>query len=394
MTDICNVLESGHTAWRWTLEAPSDIAELKELVQTVIAQGKGISSANPHRLANYIDRDTVFVDLSRLSSVREHVVSDLVIGVESGITLTELSLLLKERGQFFAASDDMGKLVDLLRLGDGGPFESGYGYLRSNVLGFEFFDSYGSLIKCGGRVVKNVTGYDTTKLLVGSSAFGLPTFAYLRLFALPQKTVSLLVSGQELSALLKFSHKLIISALPFSALEISETNAPDGYLLSLVFSGASNMVDDLTEAAKTLAAQAGFVLSAGELPVNTSASFGRVELALSTSLLKRLSTGFSASLGQVSIRPSQGRLTIDCVSAEQLQSSSAAIKRLLLADLQDKSIKSTAMESYSYSVRVDGVLMDTVELGPQGALRTALLSNLAQGLGCPAYHPYKSGLFV
>jgi len=394
LTDICNVLESGHTAWGWTLEAPSDIAELKELVQTVIAQDKGISSANPHKLASYIDRDTVFVDLSRLSSVREHVVSDLVIGVESGITLSELGRLLKERGQFFAASDDMGKLADLLRLGDGGPFESGYGYLRSNVLGFEFFDSHGSLIKCGGRVVKNVTGYDTTKLLVGSSAFGLPAFAFLRLFALPQKTVSLIVSGQELSALLQFSHKLIISALPFSALEITETNARDGYLLSLVFSGASNMVDDLIEAARSLAEDAGFVLSEGELPVKTSASFGRVELALSISLLKRISSGFCDKLGQVSIRPSQGRLTIDCESAEQLQSSSAAVKKLLLADLQDKSIKATAMESYSYSVRVDGVLLDTVELASPGAMRTELLSNLAQGLASPAYHPFRSGLFA
>jgi len=394
LTDICNVLESGHTAWGWTLEAPSDIAELKELVQTVIAQGKGLSTSNPHKIANYIDRDTVFVDLSRLSSVREHVASDLVIGVESGIALAELSRLLKERGQFFAASDDVGRLVDLLRLGDGGHFESGYGYLRSNVLGFEFFDSHGSLIKCGGRVVKNVTGYDTTKLLVGSSAFGLPAFAYLRLFALPQKTVSLLVSGQELSALLKFSHKLIISALPFSALEIIETNTRDGYVLSLVFSGATNMVDDLTDAARTLAEDAGFVLSEGALPSHTATSFGRVELALSTSLLKRLSPGFSAKLGKVSIRPSQGRLTIDCVSAEQLQLSSAAVKNLLLADLQDKSIKSTAMESYSYSVRVDGVLLDTVELCEQGAKRTELLSNLAQGLASPAYHPFKSGLFA
>ncbi|MBL0188402.1 MAG: hypothetical protein IPP97_21990 [Candidatus Obscuribacter sp.] len=222
----------------------------------------------------------------------------------------------------------------------------------------------------------------------------MPAFAYLRLFALPQKTVSLLVSGQELNALLKFSHKLIISALPFSALEIVETDARDGYLLSLVFSGATNMVDDLTEAAKTLAADAGFVLSEGELPSHTSASFGRVELALSTSLLKRLSPGFSAKLGQVSIRPSQGRLTIDCVSAEQLQSSSAAVKKLLLADLQDKSIKATAMESYSYSVRVDGVLLDTVELADQGAMRTELLSNLAQGLTSPAYHPFRSGLFA
>lgn len=394
MTDICNVLDSGHAAWGWTLEAPSDIAELTELVQTVIAQDRGISSANPGKLANFIDRDTVFVDLSRLSSVREHVVSDLVIGVESGIALSQLGRLLKERGQVFAAGDGEHLLIDLLRLGDGGPFESGYGYLRSNVLGFEFFDKQGSLIKCGGRVVKNVTGYDTTKLLVGSAAFGLPAFAYLRLFALPQKTVSLIVTGQELSTLLQFSHKLIISALPFSALEIIETNARDGYLLSLVFSGATNMVDDLADAARSLAADAGFVLSQGELPSKSSSTFGRVELQLSISLLKRLSKGFSTELGRVSMRPSQGRLTIACDSAEQLQSSSAAIKRLLLADLQDKTIKPTAMESYSYSVRVDGVLLDTVELDASGLARGELLSNLHKGLGSPAYHPFKSGLFA
>ncbi len=334
------------------------------------------------------------MDLSRIANVREHVTSDLVIGVECGISLTELKNLLKDRGQMFAASDSDGLLIDLLRQGDGGPFESGYGFLRSNILGLEFFDKNGDLIKCGGRVVKNVTGYDTTKLFVGTSAYGLAVMAYLRLFALPQKTVGLIVSGQNLVSLLQFSHKLIVSALPFSSLEIVSTRACDGYQLFLVLSGASSMVDDLCVAARDLAKGEGISFSEGEPESLSINSYGRIELACSVALLKRLSASFDARLGRVSIRPTQGRLTISCVSKEQLLLCGTTIKQLLLADLADKSIVKSTMETYSYSVRVGGVLLDVVELDLAGVKRQSILEALQSGISTPLYHPYKKGLFV
>lgn len=120
------------------------------------------------------DRDLACLDMSAFFGQCEYVVSDLVAEFQAGTALSFVQEQLA--GQIFPVSSAYASLslLELFRLGDGGVLETGYGALRSNLLGLSFLDGDGRLVKGGGRVVKNVTGYDVTKLFVGNHFFGLP----------------------------------------------------------------------------------------------------------------------------------------------------------------------------------------------------------------------------
>jgi glycolate oxidase FAD binding subunit len=165
----------------------------------------------------------VFVDLRQINRVIEHRRRDQVISVETGITLEELDSLLQQNGQWWPVSAATGRTVyDVIQTGDGGCLEHGFGGPRHLVLGLEAILPTGRTIKSGGKVVKNVTGYDMTKLFVGArGTLCLPYLAHLRLFARPQSSVSLLVSADKDDlSLLQHANKLMSSGLPIAVLEL------------------------------------------------------------------------------------------------------------------------------------------------------------------------------
>ena len=169
------------------------------------------------------DESYVFVDLRQINRVVEHRRRDQVISVETGITLEELDSLLKQNGQWWPVSAVRGRTVyDVIHSGDGGSLEHGYGGPRNLVLGLEAILPSGKAIKSGGKVVKNVTGYDMTKLFIGArGTLALPYLAHLRLFSRPQSSACLLIasSSQDLS-LLRHANTLMSSGLPIAVLEI------------------------------------------------------------------------------------------------------------------------------------------------------------------------------
>jgi glycolate oxidase FAD binding subunit len=165
----------------------------------------------------------VFVDMRQINRVTEHRRRDQVISVETGITLDELDSLLQQNGQWWPVSSAGGSTVyDVIQTGDGGCLEHGFGGPRHLILGLEAILPTGRTIKSGGKVVKNVTGYDMTKLFVGArGTLSLPYLAHLRLFARPQSSVSLLIAAdKDVLSLLHHANKLMSSGLPIAVLEL------------------------------------------------------------------------------------------------------------------------------------------------------------------------------
>src|SRR4029450_1991545 len=77
-----------------------------------------------------------------------------------------------------------------------GPLRQGFGAVRDHILGCTVATRHGRLVKAGGRVVKNVAGYDLTKLQVGGfGGFGIIAELHLRLRALPRADVTLVAHG-------------------------------------------------------------------------------------------------------------------------------------------------------------------------------------------------------
>ena len=164
-----------------------------------------------------------FLDLSHLTSISELSKEDKVIKVETGITIDELNKTLAKDDLWFPVSAPKSKttLLDVINNGNGGCLEHGFGGPKKLVLGVDVTLANGDAITCGGRVVKNVTGYDLPKLFVGANAtLGIVTSAYLRLSAMPKSTKTLVFEFASANEAFTFANKIARHNLPISSLEL------------------------------------------------------------------------------------------------------------------------------------------------------------------------------
>ena len=110
LEDICNVMERGSAASfagadtdvNWFLVQPASVDELANLFH-IFSEAALVPYYDP-KLKSLLATDTVFVDMKKLSAVTENVVSDLVMGVQCGITVFELRRVLSAQKQIFPVS--------------------------------------------------------------------------------------------------------------------------------------------------------------------------------------------------------------------------------------------------------------------------------------------------
>ena len=117
------------------------------------------------------ERLDIVLDLSHLRRIVEYEPDDLTITVEAGCTLTELQQVLTETHQTLPLDPplpDQATIGGLLATNTNGPRRYGNGAWRDRLLGLRFLRADGTLIKSGGKVVKNTAGLDLGKLLIGS----------------------------------------------------------------------------------------------------------------------------------------------------------------------------------------------------------------------------------
>jgi glycolate oxidase FAD binding subunit len=119
---------------------------------------------------NPLRRADCVVDLTRLSRITEYVPADLTIHVEAGVTLQQLQQALLENKQFLPLDPWNGPAATIGGIAAAnaqGPFRAA-GTIRDWIIGMKVVEASGKISKSGGRVVKNVTGYDLHKLYTGS----------------------------------------------------------------------------------------------------------------------------------------------------------------------------------------------------------------------------------
>ena len=129
------------------------------------------------------------VSVADLSGVSDYVPGDLTITVRAGTTLADLARVTGEQGQWLPLNpfgSDLGSIGATVATGSSGPFSHGFGTIRDLVLGLEVVTGDAKIIRGGGRVVKNVAGFDLVRLMTGSwGTLGVITEVTLRLYALP-----------------------------------------------------------------------------------------------------------------------------------------------------------------------------------------------------------------
>jgi FAD/FMN-containing dehydrogenase len=129
------------------------------------------------------------LDLSALNRVLQHTPEDMTVTVESGVTLAELQAALGRRGQWLPidpVSPERTTVAVLLSENLSGPRRYGFGTIRDHLIGLEVALADGRLIHSGGKVVKNVAGFDLLKLFVGArNTLGFVVEATFKLLPLP-----------------------------------------------------------------------------------------------------------------------------------------------------------------------------------------------------------------
>jgi glycolate oxidase FAD binding subunit len=162
----------------------------------VIPRGTGtkLDWGNPPERADLV------VDTTRLDQVVEHAAGDLVATAQAGVTLEQLADVLSRAGQRLAL-DAAGTVGGVLSTGVAGPLRLRYGTPRDLLIGITIVRADGTIAKSGGKVVKNVAGYDLGKLFAGSrGTLGLITQATFRLHPIPAATAYVTVSCDSAAA--------------------------------------------------------------------------------------------------------------------------------------------------------------------------------------------------
>jgi len=184
--------------------------------------GRPVSDSEPLSLAD--DRTIV-----------EYVAGDLTLTARAGATLSDIGAATAAEGQWLALDPfgaPSGTLGATIATGSAGPLAHAFGTPRDTVLGLEVVTGSGETVRAGGRVVKNVAGFDLTRLFTGAwGTLAVITEATVRLRARPERdeTVALLVPAD--GALGDWLARL--RTLPFTPLALEMVSSPLSATLGL-----------------------------------------------------------------------------------------------------------------------------------------------------------------
>jgi glycolate oxidase FAD binding subunit len=170
------------------------------------------------------ERYDIAVDLTGLAGVVEYSPADLVCTVRAGTTLADLASVLRASGQRWpveAASPDRATVGGTIASAAAGPSRLRYQHPRDWIIGCVAVLGDGTITKAGGRVVKNVTGYDMTRLYSGSygTLVALAEIT-LKLMALPERTLTLRATVSDPTKALHVAAELQATHLPLDALAV------------------------------------------------------------------------------------------------------------------------------------------------------------------------------
>jgi FAD/FMN-containing dehydrogenase len=206
--------------------SPGSIAEVCEVMKLASSEGWTVVPAGGMTWLSAgqpLKQVELVISMQRLNHIVDHEPADLIAVTEAGVTLDNLNRALAQKGQWLPLDppdDGRASIGGIVATGLSGAQQFGYGAPRRHVIGMKVVLADGTLIKVGGRVVKNVAGYDLCKLLTGSyGTLGVIVEVNFKLRPVPFETRSMLVSGER-EDLLRSGREIIHSRLFPVAVEL------------------------------------------------------------------------------------------------------------------------------------------------------------------------------
>jgi glycolate oxidase FAD binding subunit len=170
------------------------------------------------------ERYDIAVDLTGLAGIVEHSPADLVCTVRAGTTLAQLASVLSASGQRWpveAPRPDRATVGGTIASAAAGPSRLRYQHPRDWIIGCTAVLGDGTITRAGGRVVKNATGYDLTRLYSGSyGTLVALAEVTLKLMAQPERTATLRATAVDLRDALRIASELRATHLPLDALAV------------------------------------------------------------------------------------------------------------------------------------------------------------------------------
>jgi glycolate oxidase FAD binding subunit len=157
-----------------TVRRPADAGALRTLVGEAAASGQGVYPVGGRTTLDVglpPAKPGFALDTTALNRVIDYPARDMTVTVQAGITVAALQAELAKEGQWLpidVANPEAATVGGAVALNKSGPRRFGFGTLRDYVIGVSFAADDGTEVKAGGRVVKNVAGYDLMKAQVGA----------------------------------------------------------------------------------------------------------------------------------------------------------------------------------------------------------------------------------
>jgi len=206
--------------------APRNERELAEVLRLSNEAGLAViprGGATKLGWGNPPSRADLVLSTARLNEITEHAWADLTVSVEAGCTMQRLQETLAQHGQRLALDplwQEKATIGGVLSANDSGALRLRFGALRDLIIGVTLALPDGTLASSGGKVVKNVAGYDLPKLATGAfGTLGVITRAVFRLHPLPRLTRSFSVATTTAEETRRFIHAVQNSKLAHTALQ-------------------------------------------------------------------------------------------------------------------------------------------------------------------------------
>jgi len=251
---------TGERAAAWTGGAPARAvvfpASVEETQAVVCVANETGTRLLPAGRASWLGaggwaaaREAVVVSSERMDEVRHYEPADLTLSAGAGLGWTGLSRVVRPNGQWLAVDAPgvgLGTVGGVVACGVSGPLRGRYGAARDNVLGLEVVTGGGRILRIGGRVVKNVAGYDLVRLFTGSrGSLGIITNVSVRLFPRGESDVTLRFGGGA-AEVVEMARAACTSVLPVVAVEV-ETGGAGAEPMTLIVRllGGPDEVDEV-----------------------------------------------------------------------------------------------------------------------------------------------------
>jgi glycolate oxidase FAD binding subunit len=206
-------------------DLPTITPTLEELPEIIRGGDRLLIAGNGSKLGwgSRVQQPSLVIRTTKLNNLIDHAVGDLTVTVEAGMSFTALQTQLATANQFLPLDPlfpDQATIGGIIATADTGSLRQRYGGVRDLLLGISWIRADGAIAKAGGRVVKNVAGYDTMKLFTGAyGTLGILQQVSLRVYPIPVASGSVWITGQP-AALTALISKLGAMTLTPTSLDL------------------------------------------------------------------------------------------------------------------------------------------------------------------------------